>query len=247
MRKNHQKLVVLVPVYRPELTGWEQLSFARSTSNLVGREVELIAPTELNIDWYLSYCPHAKTRRFEKEYFSSIQGYNRLLLDPAFYEEYGNYDFMLILQTDAMLISQEIDQWLHKPFDYIGAPWPAGLELFVNLGRFEGNCGRKVIAKVGNGGFSLRRNSKCAALLQEFAVERDHFKKTGSSEDLFFGFMGQLSQDFVVPNEITASQFAIESGAELYTKINKEILPVGLHAWWRYDLEFWKRRLDLAI
>ncbi len=234
------RLCILIPVYRAQLTGFEEFSFHHSVPFLAGRYVEFIAPNSLDVGWYLEWCPHARVRRFEDNYFQSVKGYNQLLLDPAFYQCYQPFEYMLILQTDAMLLSGEIAPWLCRGFDYVGAPWPNGVEVFVNAGRFEGEYGKRVRAHVGNGGFSLRRINKCIALLKEFMVLREVFLKSGSSEDLFFSLMGNLSLDFVIPNEITASHFSLELSPAYYLHVNGGIMPLGTHAWWKQDLEFWR-------
>ncbi len=141
----------------------------------------------------------------------------------------------------------ELAMWCVQPFDYVGAPWPDGLELFVNLGTFQGDKGRRVRATVGNGGLSLRRIKKCIAILREFPDAIEYFQRSGSSEDLFFSFMGNLSLDFVMPNEITASRFSLELKPSFYYAINGEHLPMGGHAWWKYEMDFWRKVLPPSV
>jgi Protein of unknown function (DUF5672) len=239
-----KKIAVLVPIYKADLDPLERYSLDKSFSVLQGRDVFFIGPEGLNLDYYKERYPGVPFVAYEPHYFQSIPGYNRLLLNPGFYRQYGQYEFMLILQTDAVLLRDELDFWCDQPFDYVGAPWPDGFELFVNAGPFEGAFGKRVKVHVGNGGLSLRRNSKCAALLEEFAGDvMMIFNRTGSSEDLFFSFMGVLSNDFVLPNEITASRFSLELKPSYYVAVNGGRLPMGGHAWWKHDLEFWRALL----
>jgi len=236
-------VVVLVPVYQPGLTPLEQYGLDRSLRQLKGRMVRLIAPAGLDMAYYQARYPQLPVDRFASPAFESIAEYSRLLLSESFYARYASYDFMLILQTDAVLLRDALDEWCAQPFDYVGAPWPKPFELFVNTGRFEGDAGRHVRATVGNGGLSLRRIAKCAALLREFAVEIAVFQHTGSSEDLFFATMGLLSNDFVLPNEVTASRFAMEGRPSYYRHINGGHLPMGGHAWNKNEPEFWQAAL----
>ncbi len=231
---------VVIPIYRPHLSGFEDFSFNQSVQFLGDRHIEFIVPNSLNVGWYLERCPQACVRRFDDMYFSSVKGYNKLLLDPEFYAGFLPCEFLLILQTDAMLLSGAVEPWLDSGFDYVGAPWPDGVEVFVNAGRFEGHFGKRVRAHVGNGGFSLRRISKCIALLNEFDVLREVFLRSGSSEDLFFSLLGGLSADFVIPNEIIASRFSLELAPEYYLHVNGGVLPLGTHAWWKKSLDFWR-------
>jgi len=236
-------VVVLIPLYKEDLDPTEQLALDRSLALLQGRDVRFIAPQRLTGDFYRSRYPTVTWEAFPAPCFESIQEYNRLLLDRNFYARYADFQFVLILQTDAILFSDDLDTWCAMPFDYIGAPWPKIYELLVNMGRFEGAFGKHVRVGVGNGGLSLRRVQKCIALLKEFPQELEFFKKTGSSEDLFFSVMGSLSGDFVVPNEITASRFAMEGMPSYYFHINGGHFPMGAHAWTKNEPEFWNARL----
>jgi len=201
--------------------------------------VLFIGPEGLDISDYQQRYPGLQYLAFPRESFASIPGYNRLLLSTAFYSRFLSYEFMLILQTDAILLRDELELWGALPFDYVGAPWPDGVELLVNAGVFEGARGKRTRAHVGNGGLSLRRVRKCLSLLQEFADVLGVFDRTGSSEDLFFSIMGGLSRDFILPNEIMASRFAMELKPSFYLAVNGGQVPMGGHAWWKYEPEFW--------
>jgi hypothetical protein len=52
-----------------------------------------------------------------------------------------------------------------------------------------------------------------------------------------------LSNDFVIPNEITASRFSMELQPSYYYAVNGGHLPMGGHAWWKYEPQFWRPHL----
>lgn len=237
-------MVVLVPIYKAELDALERYSLDYSLAQLHGREVVFIGPESLDRRYYAEHYASIPYIAFSDASFSSIQGYNRLLLSTAFYERFASHEFMLILQTDAILLRDDLDHWCAQPFDYVGAPWPDAYQLFVNLGLFEGDNGNLVRTHVGNGGLSLRRVRKCISLLEEFGDAIGVFDRTGSSEDLFFSVMGTLSVDFIMPNEITASLFSMELKPAYYYTVNGGKLPMGGHAWAKYEPEFWRAHLD---
>ena len=239
-------VAVLVPIYRSSLDPLEKYSLDHSVSVLAGRTVIFIGPKTLDAGYISEHFPTIPFHPFDAPCFESVAEYSRLLLSPSFYERYSDHEFVLILQTDAIVLRDELDFWCSQPFDYIGAPWPNGYELFVNLGLFEGNFGKRVKVQVGNGGLSLRRVSKCISLLREFEIAINVFDFTGSNEDLFFSVMGSLSNDFVVPNEITASRFSMELGPTYYHHVNGGHMPMGGHAWWRHEPEFWTAHLPDA-
>ncbi|MFA6014055.1 MAG: DUF5672 family protein [Gallionellaceae bacterium] len=240
------KVAILIPIYKVNLDLFEQYSLDHSISVLLGRELFFVGPQDLALNYYSERYPNLPFIPYESVFFSSIKGYNLLLLSQGFYAQFNQFEFMLILQTDAIVLRDELTHWCDQPFDYVGAPWPDSVELFVNIGRFDGDKGRRVRAMVGNGGFSLRRIQKCISLLQEFPEAVDYFNRSGSSEDLFFSFMAPLSADFVLPNEITASHFSMELKPSFYYAINGNRLPMGGHAWWKYEPEFWLNQLPDA-
>ncbi|MBC7700931.1 DUF5672 family protein [Aquabacterium sp.] len=236
-------VAVVVPIYQAQLSALEHFSLTHSLAQLQpGRTVVFIGPEGLDFSAYAADFPGIPLLTFDPSSFQSVQGYSRLLMSKAFYQRFDEHEFMLILQTDAILLRDELGAWCARPYDYVGAPWPDGLEILVNLGKFQGTLGKKIRTHVGNGGLSLRRIRKCIALLDEFPEAVDFFDRTGSSEDLFFGFMGPVSLDFVMPNEFTAATFSLELKPEYYHAVNQQRPPMGGHAWWKYNPAFW---LDL--
>lgn len=235
-------VVVLVPIYQAQLSELEQFSLRHSLAKLQpGRSVQFIGPEGLDVTRYEADFPDIPFLPFAREAFASVQGYSRLLMSQAFYQRFADYEFMLILQTDAILLRDELGAWCDRPYDYVGAPWPDAVEVSINLDKFEG-LSKQMRSHVGNGGLSLRRSRKCIALLDEFPEAVDFFLRTGSSEDLFFGLLGPTSLDFVMPNEFLAATFALELKPEYYYAVNRQRPPMGGHAWWRYNPVFW---LDL--
>ncbi len=242
----HNDVVVLVPIYLPVLAGQDLFSLDYSLEKLHGRRVHFVAPEGMDASFYERRYPGAQLDHFDAAYFASVQGYSRLLLSEAFYERYAAYEFFLILQTDAIILNDDLDRWCASRFDYVGAPWPNGLELKINLDRFVDDLQVKAHARVGNGGLSLRRVGACLALLKEFPQAVQVFQATGSSEDLFFALMGSLSWDFVLPNEMTAALFSLELSPEVYLRMNGGRRPMGGHAWCKYNRDFWLPLLDRA-
>lgn len=232
---------IVIPIYREELEPLESFSLDYSLACLKpGRSLFFIAPERLDVSYYGRHFPGVAVECFDDEYFASVKGYSRLLLSPAFYERFvACHEFMLILQTDSILLRDDLDHWCAQPWDYVGAPWPDGLEVMLNLDNFSGELGKRVKVHVGNGGLSLRRNAACIGLLKEFAQATEMFLRSGSSEDIFFGLLGAQSLDFKIPNERVASLFALELQPERYMAINQGREPMGGHAWWRYNQPFW--------
>jgi hypothetical protein len=241
------RLVILVPVYKPALPAIEAFSLRHSLAQLQpGREVRFIAPASLDTREYEAAFPGRPVDRFDDASFASIPGYNRLLMSAGFYERYLAHDFMLILQTDAIVLRDELDHWCAQPYDYVGAPWPDGVQIKVQLDQFQGELAKQVKVHVGNGGFSLRRNQACIDLLREFPQGLEYFVRTGSSEDLFFSIMGSLSSRWVLPGEMAAARFSLELKPEVYHAQMGGRAPMAGHAWWKYNPGYWLAQLGPA-
>ena len=117
-----RSVVVIVPVYQPQLSALEAYSLDCSMAALRGRDIVFIGPEGLDIGYYRARYGAIHFRPYPPVCFASIPGYNRLLLSQAFYRDFSDYEFSLICQTDAIALRDELDDWCAKPFDYVGAP-----------------------------------------------------------------------------------------------------------------------------
>ena len=59
------------------------------------------------------------------------------------------------------------------------------------------------------------------------------------AEDLFFSFMATLSDFFRTPNFKIAAKFSHDIEPQYLSKIIANELPFGVHAWSKYDRNFW--------
>lgn len=129
----------------------------------------------------------------------TIKKYNKLLKWNNFYKNFIDFEFVLIVQTDS-LIMRKIDN-IYFNYDYIGAPWK---DIKDNHG--------------GNGGFSLRRIKK----MLETTSNNKNFKKISGhkpNEDIFFSFRDnyqycndrELHKSFSVETEYHKNPIGIHS------------------------------------
>jgi hypothetical protein len=244
MHKN-LNLEIAIPIYKKGFDKEEQLLVDRMFKVFVGRHISFFGPANLDNSYYLNRYPNAKLITFDPEYFLSVQGYSRLLLNKKFYESFGDKEFLLISQPDAYVFRDELDTWLNKPYDYVGAPWPNGFSVTLNMGRFKNVAGGTLVnAFVGNGGFSLRRINKCVQLLEQDIEVAEWFSKTGSNEDLFFSFIGQMTPSFIIPNPVEASHFAMEVQPEFFYNLNGYYIPMAAHALKKFSPEFWEQKIQ---
>lgn len=144
--------IIIIPVYKPNPDKSEVLSFNQCLKILYKHPISIITYKGLDISYYTNLLEKAnvsyKVEYFEKMYFESISGYNRLMLSSVFYRRFKKYLYMLIYQLDAWVFRDELEYWCNQGFDYIGAPWIKKMNPEVNEQR---------LTSAGNGGFSLRK------------------------------------------------------------------------------------------
>lgn len=264
-RKCHT--AVLIPLYKQTMTISEEFSFKNTLSVMSKRDLYVICPKRLGN--YISTFKKEKQLSFKVVYFSDrffsdINGYNHLLTSIDFYKRFDSYDYILIVQTDGLVFSDQLKQWCNRNYSYIGAPWLRGLTRPSLPLTFLG---------VGNGGFSLRKVSdflmilsspeylppvngkiplRLSELLNLSGFIRKSLKFSHSfppirlvpNEDVFWGIVVPARcKMFKVPTPEEAISFAFEAAPEYLFKLNKYQLPFGCHAWERYNLQFWRNTL----
>lgn len=232
-------VALVIPIYKPVLPNLEEFSIDYSRAIVPNRPGIFVAPMGFDDRYYRQRYPDFAIMHFDAGFFSSVEAYSRLLLQPDFYRRFAAYEFILILQPDAILFKDDLDFWTGQPYDYIGAPWPKGLELTVWRDRFRGGDVRRVKAWVGNGGLSLRRVRACLDLIREFPETQQAFLHATANEDAFFSIMGLVSDAFRLPDPIAASRFAMELEPEQYLAANGGCYPMGAHAWALVSPKFW--------
>ena len=263
------KIAVAVPIHRSHLSIDEHVSIDSFLTHLKGHDFHAVVPEYL-VNGVQRLPGNFQYTTFPARYFRNIDSYSKLLLSKEFYSAFQKYDYILIAQTDALVLSSDLESWRDRRWDYIGAPWAQDYKTHPGI-VFEG---------VGNGGFSLRNissflrvlNTKVSRvvdyswdpkprwwhwkrikkimlsmnLLRRFlppiSVEQYLKRHYGGAEDIFWGkYAKELDATFMVPPVDEALRFAFEADpAGSYEKTGSK-LPFGCHAWTRYDREFWVR------
>jgi hypothetical protein len=264
---------VTVPVYKAHPSADEKASFLQLLSVLGRHRIVVFTHEELDLTEYSALAGDLifEVVYFAREYFKSIDGYNRLLCSPVFYEKFDSYKFVLIYQLDAWVFKDELLYWCDLDYDFIGAPWFASPPNEDLPGAFTG---------IGNGGFSLRKISAHLKALKSFyyllpanRLLLDFFRgKIGRfglkmlykdlvrhnsthysvrpagglmNEDVFWGLVIKRNfKWFRAPDVITASRFSLEVNSRKYYELNGRRLPFGCHAWRVYEPEFWEKHIQ---
>lgn len=169
---NLKSCVVIIPVYKKELSPFEEASFRQGLRVLRNHDIVIVTYSGLDLSFYRHISENESkefgVEFFERHFFESVNGYNALCLDSQFYRRFDAYKYMLIYQTDAWVFRDELLDWCNKNYDFIGAP-----HFFSN-----GNQRSTEFLGVGNGGFSLRRIQYCIDILSKF-LYMPFFKSSG--------------------------------------------------------------------
>lgn len=220
--KNRQ-VAVLIPIYKKQLTDLENISLVQAIRILSAYDIYFFMPKSLSID--NSY--EVQIQRFPDHYFNSICSYNCLMLSVEFYERFIDYEYILIYQLDAFVFSDKLQIFCCMGYDYIGAPWIDG--------SFYYKDSQHMIWYVGNGGLSLRRVDSFIKILKQC---QNMLVNNKIAEDQFFSMM-ESNSFHVAPIHI-ALEFSFEMNVKECYEKNSSRLPFGCHAWYRFNLPFWK-------
>lgn len=254
--------VIIIPVYKFYPNDLEEKSITSITSVLTKRRILFVAPFGLDISAYKKF--QLPFEFFHPSFFSSISGYNRLLMSIEFFKRFSDYSHMLICQTDTWVFRDELDNWMQLPYDYIGSPIQGKDGAWMPYG--------------GNGGFSLRNIEASLRVLKKWRImdspknvwkEHQKFhnwsglllrspiilarmagyrnnslnfvKEFGNNEDVFWSvWAAQIYKGFRVAPFSEEIAFGFDRFPQELFEKNHQQLPFGCHAWEKNYDNFWK-------
>ncbi len=252
------KKTVVIPVYKETPEHNEIISFQRCLDILGNHPLTLISPQDLCLDNYTEIADKKNIKllyhTFGTHFFSSISGYNQLMLTQAFYDRFSSYDYILIYQLDCYVFRDELEYWCKLGYDYIGSPWIIGkspntisrlkqkTKLLLNL---PNNLYMNQF-KVGNGGLSLRNPRKFSQIINKFKHKKRfeiYFKGNSYNynEDMFWSFEVNRYYPWLrIPTWKKAIKFGFELNPDICFTLNNNILPFGCHAFEKSGKNFWQ-------
>lgn len=227
-------VVVVIPTYKKDLSDFEEISLQQINRTLNGYNKVFIAPTKLEFEYGNQYAAYM-VERFNDKYFDSVSGYNELMLSEEFYIRFSKYKYILIAQLDAFIFSDRLLYFCNLGYDYIGAPWIHGIRYYKDV--------YNIIHYVGNGGLSLR---KVESFIEWLSKGKSSFES----------YIGEINEDVLIASygkeylRIASFNHALQFSfdfdpQESYLRNNSE-LPFGIHAWFRYDIDFCRPFIEKA-
>jgi hypothetical protein len=228
---------IVIPIYKQEMNSSERISFERALKVFPENDIIIVSPKSLNLDNYLALSPKLKVNTFDDHFFKNIADYNELMLSAGFYKRFLDYKYILIYQLDAYVFENKLDYWEKANYDYVGSPWLIPPPIASNK-KPKVNIQHWFVNRVGNGGLSLRKVKTHYWTMIFYWILIKFFPL---NEDMFLGIlMDFINPLFKKPKAMEALKFAFEMQPQKSFELNNHQLPFGVHAWEKYDPEFWK-------
>ncbi|MDF7810192.1 DUF5672 family protein [Hymenobacter sp. YC55] len=260
-------VVVVIPVHSAQPTANELIAFEQCFRVLHGRTIKVLAPQGLELHAYRNHVADFDVLFIDPKWQASIAAYNKLKLSKYFYKLFRRYNYLLTYELDCFIFRDELDYWCSQGYDYIGAPWFEGLSnakpdaAIVGVGNSGFSLrniqtARRILNKIyyqnplhspssgiGTGIAYIRAAYRW--LRNQFG-ENYTLKSAGDiHEDFFFSKLApQYFHDFKLPLVTEALKFSFEINPQVLLVMNNGNLPMGCHAWQRYDMHFWKPYIE---
>jgi hypothetical protein len=266
-----RECAVVIPIHKANPASYELISFEQCFRVLGNHSIYIVAPQNMDLSVYQNVIPRLRVKFIDPAWLSSLLNYNKLKLSRYFYNLFSDYKYLLTYELDAFIFKDNLTYWCAKGYDYIGAPWFEGWddpnrESFGDKLVKVGNSGfslRRISAiKKGlkiiyykdptkQNHYSKNRyiryvQKQLSRLLNIFRSENESLQSADLlNEDWVIAeLMAKNVNDFKVSTLTDAVQFSFEVKPEALFKKNNNNLPMGCHAWWRYNLAFWKPYIE---
>ena len=255
-----KKVAIIIPFYRNIISDYEKIALQQCERILSKYPIIAIKPNSLTLPDDALIVGFSDIVSFDDHYFKGLAGYNQLMLSSRFYNQFINYEYILIYQMDCFVFKDELSWWCDQDLDYIGAPWIRKtyhknyVELFIlKIRRYfssrfnlqNNNVPNKYQFenRVGNGGFSLRRVKKFYDLCIIMKPVIDFYLLQTINlynEDVFWSIeVNRQKRVLNIPSCQTGLKFAFEVPPVKAHKLNEQNLPFGCHDWDKYA-DFWR-------
>jgi hypothetical protein len=263
------KVAILIISHKEQLLPFEKISLKQGLKIFKAYPVYFICPEGLEVHEYHELGDSFTMDFIPAKWQSNYKNFNRLKIDPFLYKRYSQYDYILFYEPDAFVFRDELHHWVNKGYDYIGAPWLKGFGIADENAPFLGvGNGGFSLRKVSSALKALRKFSyikKPSQLIAEYItsnqagfnfirgslkVARDLTIKNNTfapfnnypyEEDHFWSVHVNKNFDwFRIPPPEEALSFSMEVQPRKMYELNNQKLPFGCHAWWKYDLDFWR-------
>ncbi|QNE38416.1 hypothetical protein F1C16_02000 [Hymenobacter sp. NBH84] len=244
-------------------SAYELISFQQCFAVLGKHPIKVIAPAGMDLIRYQEVVSYFEVLAIDPKWQASLVAYNKLKISRYFYNLFANYEFLLTYELDCFVFEDALEFWCSKGYDYIGAPWFEGYTDPKPDAKFlgVGNSGfslrrvssvRQILRSIyyrEPAEYELGRKKKLIAYIKfPYRWLRNQLGENYTlqvarhlNEDLFFSNVAPTyANSFRVAPVEEALKFSFEVKPEVLFDLNGTKLPMGCHAWWRYNLAFWR-------
>jgi len=160
-------VAIMVPLPTPSLSADDEISLRHLRAHLDHYDKYLLIPRGMEME-----IPGFDRVELEHKHFGSAANHNRMLYSTGFWQRFADYEYVLMYHLDALVFSDQLQEWCDKGYDFIGAP-------FIHCD----DSPWVRVERVGNGGFALYRVPSVLKVLWNRYQQRpskyfeDHFWK----------------------------------------------------------------------
>jgi len=236
--KSH-RCAVVIPTHKVSFSVVESFCISTTLRNTKNWDVFFLIPDSITSlpEWMEGFG----VVRFSSNHFVSNDTYNRWLLHREVYDYFSYYDKLLLAQTDAIIIKDEIDFWSRKHYDIIGAPWFSSIRFTPTFRCRPDLNGKEFRLKAGNGGLCmLNPRAIPKALEVHKGIVGEFLLNVGNQvhQDVFFAFLAMIDDTLVCADIRDSASFSLEILAREWVAMGNP-LPMGFHALFKNDPEYW--------
>jgi hypothetical protein len=264
-----EKAAIVIHVYKEQLSPYERISLMQLRRVLGNYPVIITAPPDFSAKQYQIVLGDQLREiiHLPGHYFKGLAGYNRLMQSKAYYKNFTDFEYILLYHTDAFVFRDELNEWISRDFDYIGAP----------IYHYDGTMNPAQYRCVGNGGFSLRKvetfirladsgeriykwrdvladflmynwRGRISRMPYYFGLLSGRHAKLNSNrsgvrenEDIIWGYyVPKYISPFKIASFEDAYRFSMEFNCDKLMEKNNGELPFGCHGWYRsLFIDFW--------
>ena len=256
MKKQDKTCAIIIPIYEDDFniitkTSFDSLLKNSSDYTKNNYPIILIGPKKLEkrideLSNYLNRDFYVSSHLFDDRFFESTKSYSELLKSYEFYKSFEKYDYILIYQTDCIMIHDDLTEWINKDYDYIGG---------AILAKY---AGWRQVPVVGNGGCSLRKMSYFldvtnpkGKFLKKYKEQIENSKSVNGNgyedfEDLYFAELIAYYYGMNRPHFKEALTFAFDMNPDIALNIKNSPgkLPSFLHAFDK-NLRWYDKKTDI--
>jgi hypothetical protein len=229
-----QKILIVTPIWKEDFEQAELMRMKITIKINLDCDHAFIGPDVMNFTNIYAQFPNSKVFTMPSNKFISVDAYSRMLMEPEFYKQFLDYEYILICQLDAILI-KNVKSLALLGYEYIGSVWENGYRvskfrhLLVINNRMNSFLKSEKIY-VGNGGLSLRRVETMISLTSEIESIYPNLKYK-FPEDVLISYFGK-KKGMKIPEYTSAENIFREKTATGIT-----VIPdiFGFHALNKYN------------